>query len=346
MKRIVLSALACLALPLAPCIASVSSPIVGFVTLNLQEGNNFLGFSLLPDLAVQSSFTVNAGDRTHINLTAAGLVLSDDQYNTGAQPTYAVEITSTGASQGFTAAITDTVATGNELVLADAIPADVTDGSTLKVWRLWTLSSVFGATNTAGLTGSTAPETADLVLLPTGATTFDQYFYSTGGAQGTGWRKVGDGTTDHAAQPVSLAQGAAVRARSAKAIIITGLVKPGKTTVSLQTGRNYVANLCPVNAAGTGASAEGRTLGNSGLYTGTASGLTGATASGDADLVLLWNGSGYTQYFYSTGGFTGTGWRLVGSGTTDQANTALPDGAFVILRRGAALNLQLNQGNF
>ena len=101
-----------------------------------------------------------------------------------------------------------------------------------------------------------------------------------------------------------------------------------------------------MNAGGVGSSTEGRTLGNSNFYTGTPAALSGATASGDAELVLLWYGAGYTQYFYSTGGFNGTGWRLVGGGVADQAGVPLPDGAFVILRRGAALTLQLNQGNF
>jgi hypothetical protein len=356
MKRLLTIVTAVLALSL-PQGRAVTTPIIGFVTLNLQQDTNFLGFALQPVLELQTTFNISATDRTHINLTASGLTLTNDQYNTITAPTHWIEITTSGANEGFTSAITDTLATANELVLQTAIPATVANASTLKIWKLWTLASAFGATNTAGLTGASTPDVADLVLIPSGPTTFNQYFYSTGGAQGIGWRKVGGSTTDCSAVTVPFAQGAAVRARSSKSIIITGMVKPGKTFVTLQTGRNYVANLCPVNAGGTLASTEGRTLGNSGLYTGLATGLSGGTASegtatGGADLVLLWNGTstaagtGYTQYFYSTGGFYGTGWRVIGGGSADQAAVPLPDGAFIIQRRGPALALQLNQGAF
>jgi hypothetical protein len=125
-------------------------------------------------------------------------------------------------------------------------------------------------------------------------------------------------------------------------VILTGQVKPGRTRVQLGTGHNYVANLCPVNANGNNASSEGRTLANSGLTTS----LQGAPVSEQADLVLLWNGSGYDAYFHSTGGPLDSGWRKVGAGKADQAGVALPDGAFVILRRGAPLTLTLDQGNF
>jgi hypothetical protein len=65
-----------------------------------------------------------------------------------------------------------------------------------------------------------------------------------------------------------------------------------------------------------------------------------------ADLVLLWNGRGYDQYYYSTGGLAGAGWRKVGAGNQNQETVPLPDGAFVILRRGSPVTLTLNQGGF
>jgi hypothetical protein len=117
----------------------------------------------------------------------------------------------------------------------------------------------------------------------------------------------------------------------------------------LETGNNFVANLCPVNAGGTSPSSEGRTLSNSGLYTANPStGLLGASNSNAADLVLLWNGTGYDQFYYSTGGFAGTGWRQVGSNplSADKAGTAIPDGAYIVLRRGAPVMVSLNQGAF
>lgn len=320
----------------------VTTPVMGFLTLNLQQGTNFMGFALLPSMELQGLVNISGSDRTHIFVQGSPQVaLTDDQFNPGALPSHAIEIISDGTGLGFTSVIVDTLAAGNEIVLADAVPSGVLDGATIKVWKLWTLAEVFGSDNSAGLTGGTTPETADLIQLPNGSG-FDEYFYSTGGDQGTGWRQVGQGSTDQAAIPLEFTGGIAIYARSAKSVIIVGQVKPGKTMVTLQTGNNFVANLCPVNAAGDNASTEGRTLGNSGLQTG----LTSGVASNQADLVLLWNGQGYDQYYYSSGGPIGLGWRRIGKGSTDQANVALPDGAFIIFRLGAPTQIQINQGNF
>ncbi|HCN77388.1 MAG TPA: hypothetical protein DIT13_09380 [Verrucomicrobiales bacterium] len=322
--------------------AQVTSPIMGFLTLHLQEGTNFIGFALLPTMEMQSSFNISPTDRKIVFLQGGpNLALADNQFNPGPLATHAVEIVSSGAGQGFTTIVTATLSTGNQLTLQEEVPAGVADGASLKVWRLWTLADVFGADNSAGLAGGETPGQADLILLPNG-TGFDKYFYSTGGAQGVGWRQVDGGTTDQADVPVFVSEGAAIIARAAKSVVVIGQVKPGVTKVSLQTGNNYVANLCPVNAAGEGASVEGRTLGNSGL----AEGMAGGTASSLADLVLLWNGSGYDQYFNSTGGPLGAGWRKVGAGSTDQSSVPLPDGAYIILRRGAPVMITLNQGSF
>ncbi len=339
MKRFLLTTLC--GLVAGVCQAQVTSPIVGFLTLHLQPGTNFIGFALLPGLELQTSFTIAAGNRQQIFLQGDHLALTDDQFSAGPRPTHAVEIVSAGTGEGFTSVITATLATGRQLNLAEPVPAGVADGATLKIWRLWTLGEVFGMENQAGLTGAEDAGGADLVLLPNGDA-FDRYFYCTGGALGQGWRREGAGTADQADVPVLLGSGASLFARSAKSVILTGQVKPGRTLVQLRTGHNYVANLCPVNADGENASTEGRTLANSGLATG----LQGAPVSEQADLVLLWNGSGYDAYFHSTGGPLDSGWRKVGAGTTDQSGVALPDGAFVILRRGDPLTLAIDQGNF
>ena len=323
--------------------AQVSSAIWGHLTLNLQQGTNFIGFALIPTMELQAKFDISGSDRKIVFLDGGpGFALTHNQFNVGSQTSHAVEIVSNGTGLGFMSAITATLTTNNQLTLADEIPAGVTNGASLKVWRLWTLSSLFGATNTAGLTGGTTPATADLVLIPSGSG-FNQFFYSTGGAQGVGWRQVGGGTTNRASTPIFVTSGISIRARTAKPLTVLGQVKPGQSRVTLQTGMNYVANLCPVNAAGDTPSSLGRTLGNSGL----ADSLTNAAAAPNADLVLLWNGTAYDQYFYSTGGPLGTGWRKVGDPTkADQSQLPLPDGAYILLRRGAPVTITLNQGNF
>lgn len=342
MKRFYCLAASCLLVASALSQTLVTTPVMGFLTLNLVEGTNFMGFALLPSMELQGIVNISATDRTHILLQGAPQVaLTDDQFSPGALPSYTIEIVSNGNGLGFNSVIVDTLATGNEIVLADAVPAGVADGVTIKVWKLWTLADVFGADNSAGLTGGTSPDTADIIQLPNGSG-FDQYYYSTGGVEGVGWRQVGQGAANQAAVPLEFTGGVTIRARSAKSVVIVGQIKPGKTMINLQPGNNFVANLCPVNAAGDTPSQEGRTLGNSGLQQQLASGI----ASVQADLVLLWNGQGYSQYYYSTGGLPGTGWRGIGKGAADQAGVALPDGAYIIFRRGSAAQIQVNQGNF
>ncbi len=316
--------------------------MVGFLKLHLQTGPNFIGFALLPIMEVQSTFTISPSDRKQVLLQGAGLTLTEGQFSTGSLPTHAIEISSSGTGQGFTSVVVTTQAASNRLTLAQEIPVGVVDGATLRVWKLWRLADVFGSTNSAGLTAGETSAEADLILLPDQAGVVKKYFYSSGGAQGIGWRLAGGDATSQANVPVLLTSGMAILAKSAKTILLVGQVKQGNTQVTLQTGHNYVANLCPVNSAGTGASTQGRTLANSGL----SAGLTGGTASELADLVLIWNGRGYDQYFYSTGGLANTGWRKIGAGTQSQDTVALPDGAFVIFRRGSPITLTINQGNF
>ncbi len=317
--------------------AQVTSQIVGYTRLHLLEGTNFIGFALLPVMELQTSFTIPGADRRVISLQG-NVTLMDDQFSPGPLATHVVEVMLGGVALSV---VTDTAAAGNQLTLEQPLPAEVSDGASVKVWRMWRLGDVFGETNSAGLTSGTSPATSDLILLPNG-TDFDRYFYSSGGDQGVGWRLVGGGTVDQSDVPIFPTEGMAIRALASKTVQVVGQVKPGATQVRLETGYNYVANLCPVSAGGDQPSPLGRTLGNSGL----AAGLAGAAASSNADLVLFWNGTGYDQFYHSTGGLAGAGWRKVGSGRADQAAAPLPDGAFIILRRGNPVAVALSQGNF
>jgi uncharacterized protein (TIGR02597 family) len=66
-------------------------------------------------------------------------------------------------------------------------------------------------------------------------------------------------------------------------------------------------------------------------------GLQGGSSS-SADQVLLYNGTGYDTYFYSTGGLTGVGWRKNGAGATDQGATVIyPDDGIITIRKQSAL---------
>jgi hypothetical protein len=331
-----------LAVTLASAIGAqtVTTPVVGGINLNLVQGSNFVGFALQPVLELQAEVTIHASQRNRIFLPAT-VSVTDGQYGSVIQVTHVVEFVDGGVAEGFYSGITQTLATGRELVLATPVNGAVADGARIRIWRLWTLAEVFGAANTAGLSGGATPAAADTIMIPNGAA-FEKYFYSTGGAQGVGWRLVSGGLVDQAGVRVPFGGGIVIQALGARSLILSGQVKTGKTRVTLQTGRNYLANLCPVNAGGSTPSAAGLTLATSGMQ----SFLTAGKVSALADLVLIWNGTGYSQYYYATGGLVGTGWRRVGAGSTDQGTVPMPDGAFVIQRRGAPTEVILSQGNY
>jgi len=318
---------------------------VGFTTINLVAGDNFVAFNLQPPSVYQGTVTVDSGNAARVFLT--GATLTNDQFN-GVPHT--MELTSGGvADQGGNTVVVDTIASGSEVVLQSIIPGLV-DGSTVRISKNLTIADAFGATNSAGLTSTTSSATSDLILIPTAAGGYDQYYYSAGGFAGTGWRRIGSnpGNTPQGGASFYYTDGFIILSRSAKSVTLTGSVKKGQTVVVLETGNNFVANLCPVNAGGANPSVGGRTLSNSNLYNGTSNGLMGGTSSGTADLVLFWNGTGYDQFYYSTGGFAGVGWRKIGSvpGNADQASIPLPDGAFLVLRRGAPTTVALSQIGF
>lgn len=340
------------AFPPAGAQEAVTDP-VGFVTLNLQTGNNYVGFSLLPAKVLQGAITISSEDRAKIFLN--NITVAEDQFNPpvigpNTPPTHVIEVQGDNTIQGLNVAILDTKATGSELTLAEPLHPSVPNGAVIKIWKLWTIGDAFGANNSAGLTSTNSPNSSDLISIPNGSGGFDQYYYSAGGFPGVGWRRVGNSpaNANKAGVPIYFTDGFIILARSSKAITVTGSVKPGQTQVVLETGNNFLVNLCPVNAGGQNPSASGRTLGNSNLYNGTSNGLTGATSANNADQVLIWNGSGFDQYYYSTGGFPGVGWRRVGSSPANQnqASIPLPDGSFVVLRRGAPTMVALSQLSF
>lgn len=323
---------------------TVISEPSGYTTLNLPAGaNTFVGVNLVPPTAYAGTFDVASSDATRrtITLTAAGTVLVDNQFTTAP---HFIEITTAGAHQGMNTMITGTYASSNSVVVQDSLPADIVNGGTVTIRRLWTLSTLFGAANQGGLTGAISSNSADLVRVPNADAGYDQYFYSTGGFTGVGWRQIGAGSANKAGVPLYFSDGFCIFNRgNAKSVTLSGSIKAGPTQVLIETGNNYLANLCPVQSDVT---SQGRTLGNSGLYNGTTNGLTGASSSENADLVLVPNGAGYIQYFYSTGGFAGVGWRKIGAGTSDQTSTPLPEGCFIVYRKGSSVMVKLTQGSF
>ena len=310
------------------------SAIVGYDRLTLPGTSGgsaklaFSGLSLVPNLEYAGSAS-SMGANT---LTDSAAAWTANLFN-GANGAHYVEIVSSNGSitapgVGTSYTITGTSNPGT-LTLAKPLAAGIATPVGYRIRKHWTLASVFGATNSAGLQGGT-PVTADQIQVWNG-TGYDVYYYQTSGIGGTGWRKVGDQSTDASATVIEPGNSLITRrgASGAATITLTGMVKTGVTTVKITAGYNFVPN----------PNAVAMTLTSCALYTGDAStGLAGGSAT-TADQIMLWNGTGYDSYYYQTSGIGGTGWRKSGVQSTDASATSIAPGTSFIVRR-------LNPGNF
>jgi uncharacterized protein (TIGR02597 family) len=215
----------------------------------------------------------------------------------------------------------DIEAGGTEDIEAGGITTADFDGNRVLIRELPTLSSIFGAENSAGLLAGTFA-TADLIYLFSSGD-FSKYYYFSGGfGQPAGWYDEGGNSANDVS--IHFGDGLIIETRDAavKTISISGSVKLGPTNVPIYQGFNLISNPSPV---------KGRlTLANSGLKDGLLAG-TAATA----DIIYLPDGSGsFDKYYYFNGGFgQPAGWYESESGANADA-VILPDaGSFFVDRR-------------
>jgi uncharacterized protein (TIGR02597 family) len=198
-------------------------------------------------------------------------------------------------------------------------------GVTFKIRKHWSIATVFGPANEAGLGGGSVV-TADKILLWDG-TTYLQYYYQTTGIGGIGWRKSGAPTVNAANTVFYPEDGIVIqRLQSANVpVILMGAVKTGQTSIPVAANLNFVGDVY----------AAPLTLADSGLYTGNnATGLAGGSVT-TADQVFIWNlgTNSYDIYYYQTVGIGGVGWRKSGAPAVDASGTQVPVGTSVVLNR-------------
>ena len=304
------------------------SAIVGYDRLTLPGTGSgttqlsFSGLSLVPNLEYAGNASAN-GTNT---LTDSTATWANDQFN-GLNGAFYVEVVSingstTAAGVGSTYTIADTTAPGT-LTLAKNLAAGVTAPLGYRIRKHWTIATVFGPSNSAGLQGGT-PVTADQIQVWNG-NGYDVYYYQTSGIGGTGWRKVGDQSTDASATVIEPGNSLITKrgVSGAATVTLVGMVKTGITSVTINPGYNFVPN---PNAANM-------TLLSCGLYTTDAATGVASGSATSADQVLLWNGTGYNSYYYQSAGLGGTGWRKSGDQTTDASATVIAPGTSFIVRR-------------
>lgn len=329
--------------------STVTDP-VGITTLNIKGTSGtksveltFLALSMARVTAFQGTAETVFGS----TLTCSAGTWTDNQYANTPQPGYFLEVFS-GAKAGLLSQIVSCNQAAKTVTVADDLNAlgVETTNVTIKIRPNWSLSTLFGATNSAGL-GAGTSGTADLILiynsaLGGGSGGYDQYFYSSGGLAGVGWRKVGAGNADQKDAAIALDEGLIVkRFQSADVNVdVLGAVKLGQTITSVLTGPNFIGNVYPagVMTLGNTEATANPPRYSSGLYTGNSTTGVLAGTSGTADLILsynssLGNGGGYDQYYYSSGGLAGVGWRRVGSGNADQKDVVLVSGRSILIQR-------------
>jgi uncharacterized protein (TIGR02597 family) len=264
-----------------------------------------------------------------------GAEWTDGKFN-GAAGSHYVEITGPAAAAGIGTMydIVNTSLIEQNVTLAQNLATGIQAGATFRIRKHWTIGTVFGPNNEGGLTGGVEGQ-ADTVLIYNGGA-YTSFYYSTGGSAGTGWRKAGDTVTDQSDQVLYPDDGMIITRQQAGPVklLLMGTVRTGQTSFPIVPGMNLVGN--PYSAP--------MTLSSSQLYTGSASTGVKPGSASTGDQVLIFNGSAYDAYYYSTGGLSGTGWRKVG-GKTDASSTPLPvAGSFVVQRKdGAGFNWVIPQ---
>jgi uncharacterized protein (TIGR02597 family) len=308
---------------------TVATDPVGFLSITIYgpasnggTANTYLGLSFTQPVSYQATLT-----------SASGTTLTDNNASdlSGFAPAngqcYVELITGsgTGRMSNITAASTHTITT------ADDLSSFVTAGTGYKIRKNWTLASLFGATDQAGLAGGTVV-TADQVYVYSTSQNppaYVFYYYKTSGFGGTGWRRGDLPTADQSNTPFLPTDGIAVVRHTAGNLnfSVAGAVKLGQTALPVVPGTNLLSNVYP---------SGNLTLGNSNLV---GSGLTGGTVV-TADQILIYNNSnspptypGFDTYYYKTSGFGGTGWRSGSNPTADASGTAIPFGASIIIQR-------------
>jgi uncharacterized protein (TIGR02597 family) len=308
---------------------TVYSEIGGFDTINVAGtggGASKLTFAAAEFLqpAKYSGFASATAPATLFDSAATW---ADDAFN-GANGSHYLEIISVNGSTtaggvGTTRTISDTLAATKSITLETPLPAGLAAPIEYRIISHWTLAAIFGESNTAGLQGGNSLS-ADLVQLWNG-TGYDSFYYQTTGIGGTGWRKVGDQTSNAGATVIRPDQSVIIKrvAASALPLVVNGWVKTGQTSVDIAAGFNFVPS--PYS--------EPMTLGSCGLFTGNAAtGIAGGTAT-SADQVMLWNGAAYDTFYYQNSGLGGIGWRKVGVQSTDASSAGIAPGTSIIVRR-------------
>jgi hypothetical protein len=307
--------------------ATPPQEVSGFTTITVKghgphalNALSFIGLGLTRAVVGQGILQV-AGTAILSDLSANW---SQDQFN-GVNGAHYIEITS-GPGAGL---VTDIIATKSEtksLQTANDLSPYLTGAVSYKIRKHWTLRTLFGPQNEAGL-GAGSNINADEILIYDPITqVFTVYYYKTAGLGGTGWRSNLSPSSDQSDAKLDLTRGIIIRRKQATDLNVKvfGVVKKGATYMAVHPGMNILANIYPTDTL---------TLGSSNLYTSDpTTGIAGGS-NVTADKILIFNGTTYDTYYYKTQGLGGIGWRSTSSPSTDASDALIAPGSSIIIQR-------------
>jgi uncharacterized protein (TIGR02597 family) len=257
---------------------------VGYVTETLAPSrDNLIGLTVhSPTVAAGTLDSATSNSVTDAAVNFGTLLTSGS--------TYILEINN-GSGEGYIQEIT--AWTGSTLTTPQNISSVVVGGTTTyQVRKAPTISEIFGATNSVGLTASADGSTtsADVILIPDGLGGFVNVFYYN---DGTDQLWLDTAFNDASTLPLVYTDGLIVARKAGSPInlTVTGEVKTTPTVFVVSPGDNYLGAVYPV----------GSQLGSSGMGPQMIPSTDGSTTA--ADLILMPDGSGgYTTFMYYNDG--------------------------------------------
>lgn len=267
-------------------------------------------------------------------ITLIGSTMVADAY-AGTDPngdaTHYVLITS-GDQEGLTLEITAN--TSNTLTVTSSNLENLNfSGATAEILAHTTLSDIFGAGNTYGLTSGSSVTNSDRIYImqADGSGNWNSYFYQNNPRSGTGWRLAGDSSTDYASLSLPLDTGILIRRISSPDldIFLKGTVKKtGKHKRVLLQGFSLIGNPFP----------QAMALSACGIYAAD-NGYVSSSSHTNSDRVFVIAEDGtFDSFYYQTNPRAGTGWRRTGDTSTDVSSEPIPaTSSFYIQHRGSGL---------
>ena len=315
MRTITIFALACLTAPQALLAQTAYTTPVGYTSQTLAANQfNLVGLTLHGAPLASGAFT-----------TVSGTTLTDT--NLAITPTagrhYVLEILN-GTFAGTIQELASTAISGTTITTPDNLGSlGLLVGDKYSIRLAPTLEEIFGVDVNSVLARSLNSSAADIVWIPNGAGSYNQYFVHSS----TSAFRIAGTITPAPNVPIIYTDGLLVQKRStASTLTVSGNIKTiGSNSVAIQ-GFNLISTGAPT----------GLTLFTSGL----ANDLAGSLNPISADLVWVPTGTGtYTQYFRHTSG----NWRDVAASTVNlAADVALPSAVLIQRRSATPANISLD----